>query len=95
MRSSITSGNLALISLVLFVLACNGVRGQNGDKVVLLLDYEAGYGGAVYPVYNPYVFFADGTVAKEPKVAIEDMDRRSRSKTTLRNGANGRLRAEK
>ncbi len=54
--------------------------GGSGDRVALLVDYEGGYGGAVYPVYNPYVFFADDDVVKEPKVALEELDRSARDK---------------
>ncbi|HRE51624.1 MAG TPA: hypothetical protein PK339_09390 [Flavitalea sp.] len=50
------------------------------DRISLLLDYETGYGGAIYPVYNPYVFFTNGTVVKEPKTAVEDLDHKARSK---------------
>lgn len=50
------------------------------EHISLLVDYETGYGGAVYPVYNPYVFFSDGTVVKEPKIAVQDLDLSSRNK---------------
>ncbi|MBX3243810.1 MAG: hypothetical protein KF685_05080 [Acidobacteria bacterium] len=78
--SNISTGNIAIIFLSLFVLACGIARGQNVERISLLVDYESGYGGAVYPVYNPYVFFKNGIVAKEPKVAIDEMDLKARSK---------------
>ena len=81
MRSStISSGNFAIIFLSLFVIACGMARGQNVERISLLVDYESGYGGSIYPVYNPYVFFRDGTVAKEPKVAVDELNRKARSK---------------
>ena len=57
------------------------------ERISLLVDYETGYGGAVYPVYNPYVFFRNGTVVKEPKIAIEDMDLQARSSDAGRWGS--------
>lgn len=81
MRSTnISSGNIAIIFLSFFVVACGLARGQNVERISLLVDYESGYGGAVYPVYNPYVFFKNGAVAKEPKVAIDEIDLKARSK---------------
>ncbi len=56
------------------------------ERISLLVDYETGYGGAVYPVYNPYVFFRNGSVVKEPKIAIEDLDLQSRSSDSGRWG---------
>lgn len=78
--SNMTSGHLAILFLGIFTLACSFANAQNVDSVSLLVDYETGYGGTVYPVYNPYVFFKNGTVAKEPKVAIDEMDLKARSK---------------
>jgi len=43
------------------------------ERVSLLLDYEAGYGGYIYPVYNPYAFFTNGQVVKEPKVPLDQL----------------------
>lgn len=76
-----TSLKLAmLLSLLMaFIFACEkepleGQLGENVERISLLVDYEAGYGGYIYPVYNPYVFFKDGTVVKEPKVPIEELN---------------------
>lgn len=52
----------------------DGDLGGNVERVSLLLDYEAGYGGYIYPVYNPYVFFKNGMVVKEPKIPIEELN---------------------
>lgn len=67
---------LVLLLVVWLPTACSG---GSGDRVVLMLDYESGFGGAVYPVYNPYVFFADGSVVKAPKPALADLDRSARN----------------
>jgi hypothetical protein len=34
--------------------------------VIIHLEYEYGLGGAIYPVYNPYILFKDGTIYDEP-----------------------------
>lgn len=44
------------------------------ERISLLLDYEIGYGGYVYPVYNPYVFFKNGDVVKEPYIPIGEIN---------------------
>ncbi len=66
------------LSISLFFAACKKEStdihlGSNVERIALLLDYEVGYGGYIYPVHNPYVFFKDGTVVKEPKIPIEDL----------------------
>ncbi|MFB2119051.1 hypothetical protein [Parapedobacter sp. 2B3] len=48
--------------------------GSNVERISLLLDYEAGYGGYVYPVHNPYVFFKDGRYVKEPKIPVNELN---------------------
>lgn len=48
-----------------------GPETSNVERVSLLLDYEAGYGGYIYPVYNPYVFYKNGVVVKEPRIPID------------------------
>jgi hypothetical protein len=35
-------------------------------SVIIHLEYESGLGGAVYPVYDPYILFKDGTIYSEP-----------------------------
>jgi hypothetical protein len=35
-------------------------------SVIIHLEYEYGLGGAIYPVYNPYILFKDGTIYDEP-----------------------------
>lgn len=47
---------------------------QNVERIALLLDYEAGYGGYIYPVYNPYVFFKNGTVVKSPYIPVDEIN---------------------
>ena len=95
MRSpNISSGNIAIIFVSFFVVACGLARGQNVERISLLVDYESGYGGAVYPVYNPYVFFKNGAVAKEPKVAIDEIDLKRSLRITPR-GERGSEAAER
>jgi hypothetical protein len=36
------------------------------SSVIMHLEYESGVGGGIYPVYNPYILFKDGTVYSEP-----------------------------
>lgn len=50
----------------------NNPRTSNIERIALLLDYEMRYGGYVYPVYNPYVFFKNDTIVKEPNVPIDE-----------------------
>lgn len=68
-----------VIALLFLGIACKKEPvapglGSNVESLSLLLDYEAGYGGYVYPVHNPYVFFKDGKYVKEPKVPVEELD---------------------
>lgn len=65
--------------LLFFTLSCkkdsiDGNLDSNVERLSLLLDYETGYGGYIYPVYNPYVFFKDGTYVKEPKIPINELN---------------------
>ncbi len=48
--------------------------GSNVERLSLMLDYEAGYGGYIYPVHNPYVFFKDGKYVKEPKIPVDELN---------------------
>lgn len=65
-------------------LAAPPAKPSNGgaklERVALLVDYESGYGGAIYPVHNPYVFFSNGTVVKEPKRALDELNHGARSR---------------
>jgi hypothetical protein len=38
------------------------------------LEYEAGMGGAIYPVYNAYILFKDGSIYKHPVTSPADLD---------------------
>ncbi len=79
---NVNSSNLTrtfLVLLLLTIFACKEsevepVIPDNVERISLVLDYEAGFGGYVYPVYNPYVFFRDNMVVKEPKVPIEELN---------------------
>jgi hypothetical protein len=42
--------------------------------VIMHLEYEAGMGGAIYPVYNPYILFKDGSIYQKPVTSPADMD---------------------
>lgn len=84
-QSNSTIYTIFLIA-IFFGLSCKLANSQGVQRVALMLDYETGYGGYVYPVYNPYVFFRDGTVIKNPKVAIESLDKKARDKSQGRWG---------
>lgn len=47
------------------VNAAENIAGlTNIEGIYIHLEYNFGVGGAVYPVYNPYLFFTDGSVYK-------------------------------
>lgn len=43
-------------------------------QVVIHLEYQTGVGGAVYPVYNPYILYKDGSIYKHPVTSPMDLD---------------------
>ncbi|MDJ1480694.1 hypothetical protein QNI16_09380 [Cytophagaceae bacterium YF14B1] len=47
---------------------------SNVDGIYIHLEYEAGVGGGIYPVYNPYLFFTDGSVYKNMATSPEKLD---------------------
>ncbi len=67
----IMAASLTLLSAACKKESMEGQLGDNVERISLLLDYEAGYGGYVYPVHNPYVFFKDGRYVKEPKIPVD------------------------
>lgn len=78
-RVFISTGVVWLVIVLLLSASCkkdplDEALGSNVERVSLLLDYEAGYGGFVYPVHNPYVFFKDGTFVKEPKIPVDELN---------------------
>ncbi|MCC6290416.1 MAG: hypothetical protein IT249_21275 [Chitinophagaceae bacterium] len=52
----------------------NNQQAANIERMALLLDYEVGYGGYVYPVYNPYIFFKNGVALKEPYIPPDEIN---------------------
>lgn len=52
----------------------NGVKKEQIYNVIMHLEYEAGVGGGIYPVYNPYVLFKDSSIYKEPFVSLDQLD---------------------
>lgn len=77
------SAQLMSALCLMAVLSCSKDEGAvpgddtlpgNVEQLFLMLDYEAGYGGYVYPVYNPYVFFRDGRYVKEPKIPVDELN---------------------
>lgn len=52
----------------------NNAQTENVERIALLVDYEVGYGGYTYSVYNPYVFFKNNIVVKEPLVPVDEID---------------------
>src|SRR5690606_2419851 len=68
-----------VVVLTIFGIACTKDSitpelGSNVERLSLLIDYEAGYGGYIYPVHNPYVFFKDGRYVKEPKDPVDELN---------------------
>lgn len=51
-----------------------GVQNAKIHSTIMHLEYEAGMGGAIYPVYNPYVLFKDGTICKNPVEGLNLFD---------------------
>lgn len=52
----------------------NNTPTKNIERIALLAGYKTGYGGYTYPVYNPYVFFKNNIVVKEPYVPVDEID---------------------
>jgi hypothetical protein len=46
--------------------SANNLKPQDISSVIMHLEYESGVGGGIYPVYNPYILFKDGTIYSEP-----------------------------
>ena len=66
-----------LLLSLLTLTACSSEEDMLPDpveRISLLLDYETGYGGYIYPVYNTYVFFKDGTVVKESRIPVDELN---------------------
>lgn len=82
---------LAAFYLSLLFVSCKKENGNNPgqadniERVSLLLDYEAGYGGYIYPVHNPYVFFKNGVVVKEPFIPVSELSSELLTKDIARN----------
>jgi hypothetical protein len=51
-----------------------GVQNNKIHSTIMHLEYEAGMGGAIYPVYNPYILFKDGTIYKDPVEGLNLFD---------------------
>lgn len=67
-----------LLIAIFFGLSCKLGNQQADEKVLLIANYETGYGGYIYPVYKPFVFLKNGTVIKSPVRALEALDHKSR-----------------
>jgi hypothetical protein len=44
----------------------NGLQNDKIYSTIMHLEYESGMGGGIYPVYNPYILFKDGSIYKDP-----------------------------
>jgi hypothetical protein len=53
--------------------AGKGVKSSEIHSVIMHLEYEAGMGGAIYPVYNAYILFKNGSIYKHPVVSPADL----------------------
>jgi hypothetical protein len=51
-----------------------GLKDADIYTVIFHLEYEYGVGGAIYPVYNPYILLKDGSIYKEPVVSPYDLN---------------------
>lgn len=58
-----------------------GTPTVNINTVIMHLEYEAGMGGAIYPVYNAYILFKDGSIYKHPVTSPADLDMASSKQT--------------
>ncbi len=81
---------LAPAAFMLFLLSCKKNSNTNNipshiESIALLVDYEAGYGGYIYPVHNPYVFFRNGVVVKEPLIPANELPTEGLSKEIAQN----------
>jgi hypothetical protein len=52
----------------------NGLQNEKIHSTIMHLEYEAGMGGAIYPVYNPYILFKDGSIYKDPVEGLNRFD---------------------
>lgn len=43
-------------------------------SMIMHLEYTAGMGGGIYPVYNAYMLFKNGSIYRHPSVALADLD---------------------
>ncbi len=51
-----------------------GVGDEKINSVIMHLEYQFGVGGAIYPTYNAYVLFNDGTIYQKPSVSLSELD---------------------
>jgi hypothetical protein len=51
-----------------------GVQNDKIHSTIMHLEYEAGMGGGIYPVYNPYILFKDGSIYKDPVEGLNIFD---------------------
>jgi hypothetical protein len=52
----------------------NLVQNEKIHSTIMHLEYEAGMGGAIYPVYNPYILYKDGSIYKDPVEGLNIFD---------------------
>jgi hypothetical protein len=50
-----------------------GVKSTDIHSVIMHLEYESGMGGGIYPVYNAYILFKNGSIYKYPVVSPADL----------------------
>ncbi len=63
--------------------------------VIMHLEYEAGMGGAIYPAYNAYILFKDGTIYQAPVTSPADMDIASSKQTEPKKWGSWKMDADK
>jgi hypothetical protein len=51
-----------------------GISQAEVHAVIMHLEYQGGMGGGIYPVYNPYVLFKNGSIYKHPEQSLDEVD---------------------
>ena len=54
-----------------------GVQSAAIHQTIMHLEYEVGMGGGIFPVYNAYVLFKNGSAYKYPFYSMEDLDEKA------------------
>jgi hypothetical protein len=72
-----------------------GTPAVSFHAVIMHLEYEAGMGGAIYPVYNAYILFKNGSIYKHPVISPADLDVASSKQTEPQKWGTWKIDADK